>query len=137
MKKLSYYVCVLFLGFVLFSCSKEGPQGPAGERGERGEQGADGQAGKDGTSVLSGTADPKDSEGKNGEFYINTKSYEIYGTKKDNKWGTANSLLGAKGDKGDKGAKGDKGDKGAKGDKGDKGAKGDKGEAEYVLLSGS
>jgi len=127
MKKL-LYVLTISLSLNLMSCGKDGDLGPEGPRGERGERGEAGIDGMDGSTVLNGTSAPKDTEGKNGDFYVNINTYEIYGPKKDNKWGNPKSLLGAKGDKGDKG---DRGATGAKGDKGDKG------DTEYELLSGN
>ena len=55
-----------------------------------------GDAGLDGKSILNGTVDPT-TEGADGEFYINTTSWQIFGPKTAGVWGTGTSLIGAAG----------------------------------------
>jgi len=52
--------------------------------------------GIDGTSVLNGSVDPA-SEGKLGDFYVNTASNTIFGPKTESGWGTGVSLVGPQG----------------------------------------
>lgn len=67
-----------------------GPQGPQGIAGTNGTNGSNG------FSVLSGTTAPSNvSTGVNGDFYINTSTFTIYGPKAGGVWGTGASLVGA------------------------------------------
>ena len=96
---------VLLVTLLLVSCSKTGPQGPAGSQGAKGDKGdigAVGPAGKDGSVLYSGNGAPS-SIGKDGDYYLDETSGNLYGPKTDNGWGTATNLKGQKGDKGDKG----------------------------------
>ncbi|MFC1602782.1 DNRLRE domain-containing protein, partial [Pseudomonadota bacterium] len=76
---------------------------------------------------LIGLTAPSDSDGSEGDMYLDTETGDVY-QKAGGIWSYEGNIKGPKGDKGDTGAKGDKGDIGAKGDKGDTGAKGDKGD---------
>lgn len=51
-------------------------------------------------SVLSGPSNPTSGDGVNGDFYINTTTYYIFGPKTDSGWGTGTSLVGPQGDPG-------------------------------------
>lgn len=53
--------------------------------------GPQGTAGLDGNTVLNGTVEPT-TEGSEGDFYINTTTYEIYGPKTGGLWGSSTSL---------------------------------------------
>lgn len=109
-----------------------GPTGPAGAKGEKGdtgatgEQGPQGEKGADGAAWLSGTIAPT-TEGKTGDYYINTATGDIY-SKATGNWVKEGNIKGAKGDVGETGATGPKGDTGAKGEKGDTGEQGPQGE---------
>lgn len=81
--------------------------GPAGPKGEDGAKGADG------ATWLFGTNAPS-AEGKNGDFYLKTDSFEVY-KKGEGSWEKVGSI---KGDKGDAGPAGPAGQKGEKGDQG-------------------
>jgi len=60
--------------------------GPAGGPGPKGDTGAPGTNGK---TVLSGTINPSNQMvGTNGDFYINTNTWMIFGPKADGNWGT-------------------------------------------------
>ena len=83
--------------------------------------------GKDGTSILTGEGAPLDKNGKDGDVYIDTASFDFY-TKKDGKWVKTGNIKGDKGDKGDTGATGLQGEKGEKGDTGATGSQGEKGD---------
>lgn len=67
-----------------------GPQGPQGIAGTNGTDGANGN------TILFGTTNPSNSTtGVNGNFYINTSNYTIFGPKTAWAWGNPVSLLGA------------------------------------------
>ena len=71
--------------------------------GIQGLTGADGANGTDGATWLSGAIDPT-TEGADGDFYLNTVSYDVF-KKVSGAWGT--TLLNIKGDTGATGATGD------------------------------
>ena len=86
-----------------------GPQGPVGPAGETGATGAAGAAGAtgatgddgdDGNTILSGGGEPDDDDGVDGDFYLDTASWEIYGPKDDDRWDGPTSLIGDGGDGG-------------------------------------
>ena len=89
--------------------------------------------GADGATFLAGANDPKATDGKNGDIYVNTATWDFF-LKVSGAWNKLGNLKGEKGEKGDKGDKGDKGEQGIQGiqgiqgEKGEKGEKGDKGE---------
>lgn len=67
-------------------------------------------------SVLNGTVDPIDDDGQDGEFWINTTTWEIFGPKADGSWpATGVSLIGPAGANGADGATGATGADGADG----------------------
>ena len=93
----------------------QGPEGPQGDQGPQGIQGVQGNPGTNGTngtdgtnglSVLSGAGAPGGEAGSNGDFYIDTSSYNIYGPKTAGAWGSPTPLVGPAGSVTD----GDKGD---------------------------
>ena len=55
-----------------------------------------GGTGADGKTVLNGTVDPT-TEGVDGDFYINTTSYQIFGPKTGGAWGAGTDLIGPAG----------------------------------------
>lgn len=66
-----------------------GPQGPQGVAGINGTNGSNGN------TILFGGGDPSNSAtGVNGNFYINTTHYTIFGPKTSGNWGSGVSLLG-------------------------------------------
>lgn len=68
---------------------QSGPQGPQGIAGTNGTNGANG------LSLLNGTTTPSNlSTGVNGDFYINTSTYTLYGPKTGGSWGDGVSLIG-------------------------------------------
>lgn len=71
-----------------------GPPGPAGPAGAHGAMGTPGATGADGRTLLNGTTAPDSNTGTNGDFYINTSTWEIHGPKTDNTWNTGVSLTG-------------------------------------------
>lgn len=79
-----------------------------------GATGATGSAGADGKTILSGASDPT-TQGVNGDYYINTTTYYIFGPKTSGTWGTGVSLIGPQGSTGATGATGSTGATGATG----------------------
>lgn len=66
----------------------------------KGGTGATGDAGSDGTdgrTILSGSGAPGAGTGENGDFYIDTDVYDIYGPKAGGAWGGGTSLVGPAG----------------------------------------
>ena len=67
--------------------------GPAGAPGTTG---ANGTNGTNGFSILNGTGTPTNtSTGNNGDFYINTTTYTLFGPKTAGNWGSGVSLAGS------------------------------------------
>ena len=66
--------------------SIRGVQGETGEKGDTGDAGTDGTDGTDGRTVLNGTVDPVATDGVDGDFYINTTNYHIFGPKAGGVW---------------------------------------------------
>ena len=51
-------------------------------------------------TILSGKGAPLSSVGDDGDFYIDTNSYKIFGPKKGEDWGIARELIGPRGQTG-------------------------------------
>lgn len=68
-----------------------------GDPGPAGPAGADGVDGADGRTLRSGTSAPTGSVGEDGDFYINTTTWQIYGPKTGGAWGSGVSLVGPAG----------------------------------------
>ena len=86
-----------------------------------------------GNVVLNGAGVPSAGTGANGDFYINTSNYDIYGPKTSGSWGSATSLVGPTGATGSAGSQGATG---AAGTNGTNGATGDTGPAGPGVSSG-
>lgn len=71
----------------------QGEKGKDGSNGTNGNNGINGTNGKDGATILSGTTIPTVSQGKIGDWYIDTDNKFLYGPKTKNGWGTAISLI--------------------------------------------
>ena len=56
----------------------KGDQGEKGDKGDQGEKGDKGEDGEDGASVLTGYGRPADSKGKDGDSFIDLKSFDFY-----------------------------------------------------------
>ena len=67
-----------------------GPQGPAGDKGDTGEQG---EPGTPGSSFLSGLTNPSDSEGRDGDTYLNITTGDIF-KKTDGFWEKMGNMEG-------------------------------------------
>lgn len=76
-----------------------------------------------GNTILNGTVAPTN-EGNDGDFYINTTTWEIFGPKAAGIWGAGTSLIGAQGPAGPAGADGAQGPAGADGAQGPQGPEG-------------
>lgn len=70
----------------------QGDKGKDGTNGKDGNNGNDGANGKDGSLILSGTTAPTASQGKIGDWYIDTQNKRLYGPKTESGWGTAINL---------------------------------------------
>ena len=103
-----------------------GAKGDKGDTGAQGPAGADGADGADGATWLFGAVAPTN-QGKNGDWYLNTATYDVY-QKSSNAWSKTGNIKGAAGAQGPKGDKGDTGEQGPQGLKGDTGAQGPKGD---------
>ena len=121
-----------------------GPQGIQGIQGEIGPQGPTGATGATGSSVLNGPTGPTASEGKPGDFWVDTSSKILYGPKGTNAWPESGVLLvgatgatGATGPKGETGAPGATGAMGAPGANGSVGAQGQQGPTGPNIVSNS
>ena len=75
---------ILDLGYV---------QGPTGLTGPQGPQGSTGRPGRDGNTLLHGAGVPTFDDGKDGDWYIDSKAYKFYGPKTGGKWGSGVPLL--------------------------------------------
>jgi hypothetical protein len=129
MKLLYLATFVIILGVT--GCSKTGPAGPAGPAGTQGEQGAPGPQGipgANGSTIYSNNGAPSADVGKNGDYYLDKSSGNLYGPKTDQGWGTSVSLKGPQGSQGNTGPQGTKGDQGDTGATGSQGPKGDQGD---------
>jgi len=69
--------------------------GPAGASGERGPAGLPGARGADGNTIRSGYQAPSDTEGQDGDFYIDLSSpqFDFYGPKRSGAWGGRTTFL--------------------------------------------
>lgn len=76
-----------------------------GDDGTNGTDGTDGSDGTDGQTILNGTVDPT-SEGTDGDFYINTTSWTIFGPKASGSWPSGQALTGPTGPSGTNGTNG-------------------------------
>lgn len=108
-----------------------GPQGPQGTAGTNGTNGVNGN------TILYGTVDPSNTSiGVDGNFYINTSNYTIFGPKTSGAWSTGVSIIGNDGPVGPTGLQGEQGIQGASGITGATGPKGDQGVQGLVGLTG-
>ena len=92
-----------------------GPAGATGASGSAGAIGSAGTNGSDGKTVRSGSGAPAGSTGVDGDFYIRTSDWTIYGPKAGGSWGAPASLVGPTGSTGSTGATGAAGAAGADG----------------------
>ena len=64
-------------------------------KGDKGDPGDTirGPKGDSGNTILNGTSSPVDDLGNDGDFYMNTAAWMIYGPKQDGHWGSGTSLI--------------------------------------------
>lgn len=93
---------------LLMTGCKKGDTGSAGPQGPKGDIGA---TGADGTRIYSGQGAPGGTLGRNGDFYIDLTTSNMYGPKADAGWGAPYSLRGASGTNGTNGINGSAGSK--------------------------
>lgn len=113
-----------------------GPAGADGAPGRNGVDGIDGIDGIDGRTILSGSGAPRTADGRDGDFYLNTTSYSLYGPKTAGVWPQGFSLKGADGSDGKNGVDGSAGAPGINGVDGLDGEDGTNGIDGNTLLSG-
>ncbi|MFD0765202.1 collagen-like protein [Mucilaginibacter lutimaris] len=90
--------------------------GPPGAKGDKGDTGATGANGK---TILSGTSNPSNLlTGTDGDFYLNTNTYQLFGPKTAGVWGTGVTIIGLQGEQGEAGLQGETGAAGEPGDTG-------------------
>ncbi|MBN2486149.1 MAG: hypothetical protein JXB34_09265 [Bacteroidales bacterium] len=65
-----------------------------GNTGSKGDKGDTGEAGTDGSAIYAGTTAPELSTGKEGDYFLNTSSYDLYGPKTSSSWGVPINLKG-------------------------------------------
>lgn len=80
--------------------------GADGQDGVDGTNGINGANGLDGKTVLNGTTTPSTALGVDGDFYIRTTDYFLFGPKSGGVWGSGISLVGAAGTNGTNGVDG-------------------------------
>ena len=107
--KTKLLIYLLLFTIIVFSCAKDGDTGPQGEKGEQGIPG------KNGSTILSGTANPNTSIGKEGDFYLNLKIGDLFGPKTSSGWGNPYNMKGPKGNTGNNGSSGKDGEDGTDG----------------------
>ena len=83
-----------------------GPKGPQGPSGAQGATGPSGAAGKNGSQIYSGSGVPAATLGNIGDYYLDVTTYNLYGPKTANGWGTPMLLRGAQGPQGPAGPAG-------------------------------
>lgn len=93
------FALVLIITMPIIGC-----EGPAGSEGAQGPEGPVGPAGEDGSMMYSGAGAPDNDIGKNGDYYLNENSGEMYGPKDDSGWG--NPIIVLKGEDGQDGEDG-------------------------------
>ena len=83
--------------------------------------------GADGSSFLFGTSNPSSSQGKDGDIYINTNTWNLY-IKAGNNWTSLGSIMGPQGPQGSQGPQGPQGSQGPQGPQGSQGPQGEPGQ---------
>lgn len=93
----------------------QGPTGPQGLQGVQGQPGPTGSQGANGRTIENGPGFPMTYPGGEGNFFINTDAWTIYGPKSFTDWGSPVSLIGPQGLQGAQGPTGPRGMTGAAG----------------------
>lgn len=98
------------------SVGPQGPIGPQGATGPQGPAGLNGTNGVDGKTILNGTINPGSGIGSNGDFYLNTSTFTLFGPKTAGTWSTpGTSIIGPLGPQGPPGPTGPIGPQGIPG----------------------
>jgi hypothetical protein len=97
---------ILSLTASLFSGKWFKVLGTDGTNGTDGVDGTNGTDGTDGNTVLYGTVNPGAGIGVDGNFYINTSTWTIFGPKTGGSWPAGTSIIGPQGDPGNDGTNG-------------------------------
>ncbi len=84
-------LCVAFSVFALTACGEQGEKGETGAQGPQGEQGADG------STWLSGETAPANTAGKDGDYYLDTTTSNVY-KKADGAWSIILNIKGEEGE---------------------------------------
>ena len=123
MKNVNKLLCLALSAFALAGCaatpissssSTEPVVGPKGDKGDTGEQGPKGDAGEDGNSLLAGTGVPSNKNGKDGDSYIDTATFDFY-VKGNGVWTKKGNIKGENGQDGFDGKDGNTGKDGKNG----------------------
>lgn len=70
----------------------KGDKGDTGSAGAKGDTGSTGAAGADGKTIRNGSGTPSSGLGVDGDFYVDTTAWAIYGPKTSGAWGSGQSL---------------------------------------------
>lgn len=93
MKRILQWAMVLTLSTAVIHCSRDEAQTINGTNG------------KNGSTILSGTTAPTLNIGEIGDYYLNKSTYDLYGPKTSDSWGTPINLKGREGSNGTAGSK--------------------------------
>ena len=93
MKRILQWAMVLTLSTAVTHCSRDEAQTINGTNG------------KNGSTILSGTTVPTLNIGEIGDYYLNKSTYDLYGPKTSDSWGTPINLKGREGSNGTAGSK--------------------------------
>ena len=93
MKRILQRAMVLTLSTAVTHCSRDEAQAINGTNG------------KNGSTILSGTTAPTLNIGEIGDYYLNKSTYDLYGPKTNDSWGTPINLKGREGSNGTAGSK--------------------------------
>ncbi|WP_211316359.1 hypothetical protein U0035_10955 [Niabella yanshanensis] len=97
---------LVMLAFIIAAAAcKKGDTGSAGPQGPKGDIGA---TGADGTQIFSGQGAPAATLGRNGDFYLDLTTSNMYGPRANAGWGAPYALKGANGSNGANGNAGSK-----------------------------
>ena len=76
---------------------QDGEDGNDGKDGADGQDGQDGQDGADGSQIFAGDGPPPNTIGDEGDYYLDTENYHLYGPKTGSSWGSFLNLQGPPG----------------------------------------
>jgi hypothetical protein len=86
-----------------------------------------------GAAILDGSGPPQNTQGQDGDFYLDTAAHVLYGPKAGGAWPAGVSLVGPAGPAGQNGAPGQNGTNGANGSPGAQGPRGPQGAAGTIV----